>query len=533
MPPRARQSARKITGPNQRSSKTKFSLLFNPETILFGLFFIWLVVCIQFYNGNSSTKPLEQHQAHGQDQRSLNKAGGSLSNRLKASAIKKNGVNNAVDVDTNSININTNTAASDGRDGSFPDHYMTFSTACSPSQNWQSFLFFYYAHKVQQPGYVIRIASGCSESQQQELIKIHENVISKLSPNFSVHFTPDFARVSGDNYKYYNKPFGLQHWLEHGLQYKLNEKKLEDAIIMILDPDMILLRPLTYDFTESNVMIHRSNRGPPKIRKVMHGQPWASLYAFGDGPFRVDLKHVFANHTDSPALKTTHEERANNYPGGPPYMATGRDMYNIVKNWCQLVPRVHTVYKHLLGEMYGWSLAAAHLGLPHTLAESFMISSVDIGDGEGWALIDVLSDDDVCEYSTLKEKEDQLPYVIHYCQNYWLGKWFVGKYRLDSDFLSCDKPLLLEPPKDIGKQYDFYIKPGGNPYGDKEKLRKTSVKREQFMVCQMIARLNDAAIWYKGQTCGEGDKVNLDKSFIFHHSLDPNNNEGGEKKAKW
>ena len=53
------------------------------------------------------------------------------------------------------------------------------------------------------------------------------------------------------------------------------------------------------------------------------------------------------------------------------------------------------------------------------------------------------------------------------------------------------------------------------------------------MICQMIARLNDAATWIKDQTCEKG-KANYDKSWIFHRSLDPNNNEGGEKKpAEW
>ena len=409
---------------------------------------------------------------------------------------------------------------------------MAFSTACSSSQNWQSFMFFYYAHKVSQPGYVIRIASGCSQEQQDELVEFHQTTISKLSSKFSVHFTPDFSKISGDNYKYYNKPFGLQHWFTHGARYDENKDRFEDAIITVLDPDMILLRPLTYDFTDSNVIIHASERGPPKVRKVTHGQPWASLYGFGDGPFRsVDMMHVFVNHTDSPAMLVPRVEQSNNFAGGPPYMATGRDMFEIVNTWCELVPRVHHVYEHLLGEMYGWSLAAAHLRLPHTLTESFMISATGMS-GEGWPLIDQLKDDEVCEFSTLREKEDKLPYVIHYCQSYWLGKWFIGKYRLDKEFLSCEKPLLLEPPKDIGLKYNFYIKPGGKPYGEKKNIGSTVAKREQFMICQMIARMNDAATWYKDQTCEKG-KANYEKSFIFHHSLDPNNNEGGEKKAKW
>ena len=58
-------------------------------------------------------------------------------------------------------------------------------------------------------------------------------------------------------------------------------------------------------------------------------------------------------------------------------------------------------------------------------------------------------------------------------------------------------------------------------------------KREAFMICQLIKRFNDAATWYKKQACGEGNKGNYEKSWIFHHHLDTENNEGGEKTAKW
>ena len=111
---------------------------------------------------------------------------------------------------------------------------------------------------------------------------------------------------------------------------------------------------------------------------------------------------------------------------------------------------------------------------------------------------------------------------------------FRWEYRIHSDFMSCGKPLLYEPPKDIKQwQYYYFIRPGGNPYGKKEKMTPKTAKREQFMICQITTRLNDAAIWYKNQTCEKG-KANYDKSWIFHRSLDPNNNEGGEKKpAEW
>ena len=418
----------------------------------------------------------------------------------------------------------------------FPDHYLTFSTSCSAFQNWQSFFLFYFAHEVNQPGQVIRIVSGCSAPQRKELEDFHETVIQKLSPNFHIHFTPDFSRIRDDSFKYYNKPFGVQHFMTHWLKYDESNEKLKNSIIIILDPDMILLRPLTYDFTSSNVMIHGSKRGPPKVKKVMHGQPWASIYGYQNQPFTLDLKYIFRNHTDSPAFNVTIEEQLHNYPGGPPYLATGKDMWAIVRAWTELVPSVRHVQDGIMGEMYGWVLGAAHLGLPHTLAESFMISATHAGDSEGWPLIDALKDDEVCEYSIMKEYEDKLPYTVHYCQHYWLGKWFIGKYRLDTDFLTCEKELLMEPPKNISKQYDYYIKPGGlgegESYGEKEPVSPEIAKREAFVICQLISRFNDAAAWFKDTTCEEGT-ANYEKSFIFHHSLDPDNNEGGEKAFKF
>lgn len=96
-----------------------------------------------------------------------------------------------------------------------PDHYLTFSTSCSTYQNWQSFFLFYFANKVNQPGKVIRIVSGCTATEKKELEDFHETVITKLSPNFHIHFTPDYSQISGDSFQYYNKPFGVRHFMTH------------------------------------------------------------------------------------------------------------------------------------------------------------------------------------------------------------------------------------------------------------------------------------------------------------------------------
>jgi hypothetical protein len=322
--------------PNPSSSGNRTKIKLRLDCLLVTV--VTLIVLAQFSLHSSVDKTSGARPSSSSATQKL-----SISRIGQGGNIKKadDGTNKKISSITNSNNqAQDKSTNKDDATTTFPTHYTTFSTACSASQNWQSFIFFFFAAKVQQPGYVIRIASGCSEQQRAELLEFQRTHISKLSDKFSVHFTPDYAKQSGDDYKYYNKPFGIQHWLEHGLNYKENEKENEDAIIMILDPDMILLRPLTYDFTDSNVMIHKSKRGEPTVKKVMHGQPWASLYAFGDGPFRsVDADYVFQNLTDSNALRVSQDEKSHNYPGGPPYMATGRDMYAIVNAWCMLVPR--------------------------------------------------------------------------------------------------------------------------------------------------------------------------------------------------
>lgn len=52
-------------------------------------------------------------------------------------------------------------------------------------------------------------------------------------------------------------------------------------------------------------------------------------------------------------------------------------------------------YPSLLAEMYAYSMAAAHVELPHFTMHNLMVSNVHAGD-EGWKWIDALGDN-VCE----------------------------------------------------------------------------------------------------------------------------------------
>lgn len=394
-------------------------------------------------------------------------------------------------------------------------YQLTFSTDCGAYQRWQSYLMFYSAMVVNQPGYVTRIASGCTDEEAAEEQRWHdEHIKSKMSERFLLHLTPHFSKVkdengkeTGKNYDFFNKPYGMKHWMEHGEGMGVDENgKIlnEDAICILIDPDQILLRPLTEDFSDP-AHVFRADMGK---RTVQHGHPFSQEYGYG-----ADWKKhaVPISEKDSPARKLTNREAADYYPAGPPYMATGRDFYRIVKKWTEYVPLVHKIYPHLLAEMYAYSLAAAHVELPHQMVRTLMMS--DTGNQrEGWSLIDDLSTKEACEFGlNIRNADRALPGVMHYCQRYMIGKHFFGKRRLPKDFLTCEKSLLFEPPPDVGAHFNYKIPPPPHkPPGEKKPLNEMQQRREAFAVCLITRRLNDAATFWKQNACEEG-KGNLNK----------------------
>jgi hypothetical protein len=73
-------------------------------------------------------------------------------------------------------------------------YHMVFSTSCDPFQDWQSLAFFYFAHRIQQPGHITRIVSGCTPEQAQARQLIHEQKIEPLNPKyFHLYVTPNYT----------------------------------------------------------------------------------------------------------------------------------------------------------------------------------------------------------------------------------------------------------------------------------------------------------------------------------------------------
>jgi len=421
------------------------------------------------------------------------------------------------------------------------NYHVVFSTSCTAQQHWESYILFYHAWKVKQPGNITRLLSGCSDEDTETIKQFHKKYIATLSPNFFVHFTPDYGKVQHHHfddkkeaYKYMNKPFSLRHWLENALGYRITgtegdvtfplNERYDDDIIFLIDPDMLLIKPLTHDFRDANDKSFLWAEKPPndEHRIVRHGHPMSQQ----DGYLSSNWLHfnmTAVTLDPSNTINTTSPRAAHlHWNSGPPYIMTARDAYRIAVHWTWYAPRVHKQFPKLFAEMFGYVIATAYLNLPHTFLKSLVVSTT-MTEREGWALVDSL--DSVCPHSDATETpEPPLPFVIHYCKRYLLGKAFWSKYRLRKDIMDCAAPLVEVPdPSIVNLRYSISPPP---PVKTQEKGGWSQVahnvsarvaKREAFMLCALTTKTNEAIEYYKRQACGN----NGNYSKVYNAHTDP------------
>jgi hypothetical protein len=208
--------------------------------------------------------------------------------------------------------------------------------------------------------------------------------------------------------------------------------ELMDGIVMLLDPDMILLRPLIHDFTHQHVLW--AENAQPATTVVRHGYPMAQQDGYLSSEW-MDFDASYITNKPEGSYKGAEEEDGPRlWNSGPPYLATVSDMYNIAPLWSEYTPRVLDVFPKLFAEMYGFVVATMQLELPMTLLRSIVVSgsSETNPDREGWPHIDALPDDEVCDPLSLRQQQQQqqqpnrnrskLPIILHYCGNYGIGK---------------------------------------------------------------------------------------------------------------
>ena len=125
------------------------------------------------------------------------------------------------------------------------------------------------------------------------------------------------------------KAYGLRHWMENALGMKPDtmkapSKSVEDGIVFLLDPDFVLLRPITHDF--SDVDNHIWVEQNPATRVVRHGHPIAQQDGYLTNQWmRLDIAYI-TNQTEGNYVPIPPESHGPlHYNSGPPYLATVRE----------------------------------------------------------------------------------------------------------------------------------------------------------------------------------------------------------------
>jgi peptidyl serine alpha-galactosyltransferase len=419
-------------------------------------------------------------------------------------------------------------------------------------------VFFYQAWRSGQRGRVTRVASGCKSAAAAQQLRhtFQEQVVVAMMNNdsdrFSLHITPDYSTlIDGVKYKFFNKPYGILHWLEEGLQFPMKLPMHDDTIIVIMDPDQFLLRPLRGDYTDDDTMKWHGTSphlhdGTNHVIRIQKGRPFAQWYAVGVhfvSQVNVNVEAVVqaANYTadrgPSHLHNWTEHQVRQNYAAGPPYLAVASDMYDLVKTWAEMAGPVYQLTTDHLSEMYAYATAAAHLNLPHQLSTSFMVSDPDVGPrlgggggGEDWTVIDTASPGHMCELANDDNWTATVPPIVHYCQRYRVGPHAFSKYRLPRRFLSCDRPLLQDPHKALERGGDGNSETIGDlvtRYNETEitVVRPSNVgnrhvfqslqqrQRHAYMLCQTIRTVNAALTYWKQHHCnGDVPVAKLHKS---------------------
>ena len=445
---------------------------------------------------------------------------------------------------------------SNDKDGDFVFH-IVFSSGCNALQDWQSYMFFHQIMASGFTGNVTRVASCGTAEQANTLRQLHqEQIQSTMSDKFRLHITPDYVHVVPNvTYKFFNKPFGIRHWMQYGLNFPQQLSDYERTIFVLMDPDQFLIRQFHQDMTNepeiwTDAEFHQVvDQGKPMAARYgLRGQ-WVQLINKTE---LLALPSIRDNEGMNPAGSGLHDLTTKlavqYYAVGPPYVVQANDMWKIVCTWADFVVPIHNQLNGhtFLAEMYAYSAAAAHLNLPHQVVRSFMISDPhDESDNEAWPWIDA----DPNQQVVMKERTDDVgalevkdgadiydddhivntdnnicsldyalvPHVIHFCHRYYLGPFFLSKYQIpktlpDDMFLSCEHPLFQEPPQNVMELYKW----GRTLDGQNVSLTEIQQRRMAFVLCQLLPRMNAAATFYKQHHCISAPAAaNYSKVFVF------------------
>jgi len=327
------------------------------------------------------------------------------------------------------------------------DVHIMFSTGCNPYQHWQSEVMFWNWHNVGHRGRITRIASGCHTDQNRDLAR-KTAVDSDKIGTFIV------KEAENKQHKWLNKPVGLKEFL--------SKAEIKESILILLDPDMVIVKPFD-------------------VQNVSEGNPIAQKYGIGPKWLRWKL-------CDSDMCKINDRDGWKWYSVGPPIMMHINDWRKVADSWYKYSPEVYKHDSTILSDMYSYAVGAADNNIRHLTVTNMMVSDANIRTDEAWPIINTKN------YEKLSILE---PNVLHFCQTYYLGQnyrdsslawgtfnWHKG--HLPHDILvRCDYNLLVEVEI------------------NEENLKKDKTKdgRHLWMLHHLISRVNAALENYKLKYC--------------------------------
>lgn len=380
------------------------------------------------------------------------------------------------------------------------DAYMhiIFSSGCNYFQHWQSELLLATASYVGQRGRLTRIVSGCHDKGAEHISHRHQTfppglndvlvplveLNRSVNDAFGLFVTPTFEGAK--DFPWINKPSSIAHFIKHA---RPELDRMGEQVIVILDPDFVFVEPITQmPLPESAIIVSSASaRGRVHPNVVLRGRPVAQHYGLGgQWVHKFDVKAIAGE--DSPALKYTDSTANDFFSVGPPLMLHVDDLADLGPIWAKNMRDVLKVETDILADMWAYCMAAAHLGLEHTILDQYMVST--------WAEHPEQANRWIDDWPSMQCLDPQQPSgshqpnFIHLASNFKAPatkEWMFHKGHVPGMFLDCNTPLIKDAPDDLWTISTGY-----------------QAKQSAWVLCHTVSKLNRVAIDYKEKFCPSG-----------------------------
>jgi len=241
----------------------------------------------------------------------------------------------------------------------YPNQKVTYHTVYSVQSKqyfeWQSRYLHFWHKQVGQPGKITRLlAMGGAWPRDPKPHPFGDHLMRQLPTHIHPEYDP---RI--DTYTAYNKPLGIAHWLQ--------TTKVEEDVIIILDPDCAIIEKAEFPVEEGAPIAQPGyyKFNDPKSYEVQILNHYCKGVCTHYDPIAVPVI-IHRNDLDRLAplwLRYTEDIRRDRQ--GPNKWPIEWNDNKFVVNRIEWV-----------AEMFGYVLAAAHLDLRHEIRDLQMVPSV-------------------------------------------------------------------------------------------------------------------------------------------------------------